>query len=291
MGRRERTFDGDALVVRTGERGRNGREIFGQALGMGQAPVLGLERRDARGIEILLLELLALVLEKIEATGAILFGGAQGLLLAIELGDARNLPGDDLAQVRRVRVGVESEDVGLGVAKRLGAVLTRDLELAAEHFAEGGDRHELAADPDTAAAARLQRSPDDQLGRLLGTVRRLGEQAAALEIAHDVLMAIHAKDRLDRPFGGSTAQRVGADSPTRKQRQRREHDRFTCAGLAGQDVQARAELELDRLDQRQVLDSKQLDHRRHPSDPNRAVCSRDDPPSQRPPARRGSPLG
>jgi hypothetical protein len=82
-------------------------------------------------------------------------------------------------------------------------------------------------------------------------------------------VSVHPEDRLDRPFLRTAAQRVRAGSAPREQRERREHDRFPGTRLTRQHVQAGAELELHRLDEGQVLDSQELDHRSHPSGPGR----------------------
>ena len=60
---------------------------------------------------------------------------------------------------------------------------------------------------------------------------------------------------------------AGADQVARRaaaeqQADRFDQDRLAGAGLAGQDVEAGVELDLDRVDDREVLDAEEAEHRK-----------------------------
>src|SRR5262249_62086391 len=63
--------------------------------------------------------------------------------------------------------------------------------------------------------------------------------------------------RLVRPL----AHRAGLRAPAREQRERTEHDRLACAGLAGERDEPGPELKLDLVDDREAADPQRLDQR------------------------------
>ena len=61
------------------------------------------------------------------------------------------------------------------------------------------------------------------------------------------------EDRLDRGGVLAGADEVAGGAPAEQQADGLDEDRLAGAGLAGQDVEARVELDLDRVDDREVL--------------------------------------
>ena len=254
--------------------------------------MLDFERGDALGVEIFVLQLLSLILQKIEAACALFVCGAQRFEFPTQFRDSRDLARDDLAQTRLVGVGVERFGMDLRAAKRLRAVLTRNFELPSEELDERRHRHELSAHACATAAIRMQRSTNDQLGRTLRVriVQGLFRQTATRQRLHHIFVSVHSKQRFDHAFIGAASQRIRRRACARQERECCQHDRFAGTGLARQDIQARPELEFDGLDESQVFDPQHFDHREHPPGPGCGART-DDPVSHRRtqgPARRHS---
>jgi len=131
-------------------------------------------------------------------------------------------------------------------------VLARNFELPPEEFDERRNGHELSTHSRATATVRMQRTTNDQLRGTLRfrTARRLVRQPPSRQRARHIFVSIHSKQRFHRAFFRAAAKRIRRRSPTGEQRERRQYDRLTRAGLARENVQARPELELDRLDQR-----------------------------------------
>ena len=157
-------------------------------------------------VEILGLELLELILEEVESAGALLLGGSQRGDLPVEIDDPGVFPRHDFPQRRLARVGVQRHRVGLRVSQRLGAVLTRDLELAPEELGQRRNRHELPADPRAAAPPGVEGAPNDQLRGAIVRGSLVPLQTAFGQRTFDIVVAVHPEERLDRSLPGPAAQ-------------------------------------------------------------------------------------
>ncbi len=77
---------------------------------------------------------------------------------------------------------------------------------------------------------------------------------------HEQLFSTALEDGFDS--GGLLARphEVAGGTAPKEQPYRLHQDRFACAGFAGQDVEARVELDLDGVDHGEVLDAKEREH-------------------------------
>ena len=99
-----------------------------------------------------------------------------------------------------------------------------------------------------------------------GRQRAVDERAAAAlrgDLAADEqLFAAALEDRFDGRGVLAGADEVARGAAAEQQADGLDEDRLAGAGFAGQDVQAGVELDLDRVDDREVLDAKEAEHRK-----------------------------
>ena len=138
---------------------------------------------------------------------------------------------------------VEQVEVRVGIEQGLVLVLAVKVDEAGGQVAQRGGRREGAVDERAAAALRGDLAADEQF-----VARRL-----VLE------------DRLERGAVLARPDEVGRGAAAEEQADRLDEDRLAGAGFAGQDVEARAELDLDRFDDGQVSDGEEPEHATPPS--------------------------
>src|SRR5690606_16920659 len=219
------------------ERREGGAAAADDALGVLQGGQLRLQRLLLVGSGGHAVDLVDLERQRVEATRALALGLAQGLEPALDLGQA--LERGAVARQRLLGLG-RQQPVELAALRRrrlqlLGGVLPEHHRQAADALGELGHGDQLAVDARgvTAAARQAARRRLDR-GGLQGGLHQRGLAAAA-----------------DHAHVGATAgqQLQGVDD-----------DRLAGARLAGQDVQAGGELELEPVDDREVLQFQRVQH-------------------------------
>ena len=118
-----------------------------------------------------------------------------------------------------------------GIEQRLMLVLTVELDQAVGQILQRAGRGQRAVDEGPAPSLR-------------------GDLAA-----HQQLFAAAFEDRFDRRGVFAGADEVAGGAAAEQQSDRLDEDRLAGAGLAGQDVQAGVEFDLDRVNHREVLDA------------------------------------
>ena len=105
------------------------------------------------------------------------------------------------------------------MAKRLGTVLARNLELSTKQVHQGRDGNELAADSRAAAPPCVKCSPNDQLRRLVRRVLcsfGIRRKPSIRQRRGDIVVAVHPKECFNRTLFFPAAERVRG-SPTARQ--------------------------------------------------------------------------
>ena len=77
---------------------------------------------------------------------------------------------------------------------------------------------------------------------------------------NDDLVAAVFEDRFDGGLRLAGANQIGGRAGAEQQADRLDEDRLAGSGLAGQDVEAGLELDLDGLDHRKVADAEEAQH-------------------------------
>ena len=119
-------------------------------------------------------------------------------------------------------------------------------------FAEPALRHQRTVDESPRPAA-ADLPPQDELA-ILGSGAELVEQAGGCR------RLVELEKALDDTAFGSRTHRLGRHRGTQNRLERTDQDRLAGAGLTGDDVEARAELDVGALDQGEVLDVESGEH-------------------------------
>ena len=233
---------------------REGRTaVDAQPLGVGQTRAQRARLFDLRRVELGLVDLRALKAQEIESLLPIPRRFEQTGALRVELTQCAVGLAHGFALGLEPARGVEQPPVELALAQRLRIVLTRDLEASSEEIAQGRKGDQLTRDARAAPTRRRERSVDDEL---VG----VAQQAAALEIGLEISGVFGAEHALDRGLGGPFALVLRGSSCAGEQPESTEYDRLPGTGLAGEDVQARLELERGLVHDREPTNPKSLDH-------------------------------
>jgi len=135
---------------------------------------------------------------------------------------------------RKRRLYFEDVEVRRRVEQRLMFALAVNLDEVRGQVLQGTSRRQLAVDERAAAALRGNLSPDNDFGEFV---------AAAFE------------NRFDGGCGLIRSDEVPGRAAAKQQADRFNQNRLAGAGFAGQDVEAGAEFDLDRVDDREVGDA------------------------------------
>src|SRR5262249_50274492 len=111
------------------------------------------------------------------------------------------------------------------------------------------ERHELAVEEDLVLAVAVDRALDDELG-----FATRGIEAVRLKLALEVLVLADVEKRFDRRLVGAGADHVRVGAVPEYEPHGVEDDRLAGARLARDRVEARMELELELVDDREVAD-------------------------------------
>ncbi len=133
--------------------------------------------------------------------------------------------------------------MALRIEQRLVLVLPVQLDERRCLVAERRGRDERVVDERAAAPLRVDVAADDQ--------RPVEPAVGHVELSPATLRALCL----------ARADEVGRGAAAHEQADRLDEHRFACPGFAGQDVQARLEFDLDRIDDGEVLNAKEAKHR------------------------------
>jgi len=209
-------------------------------------------RFDAARLQPLLI-VIALVATVIAAL-ALLLVGAEALEFRIDGTHPREQSGDRVPHRQEPGAAVEQARVGFRSEQHLRIVLARDLDAPGKQFREYRGRDQLPRHPRATASAALDTALDDEFVFV-------GDEAERLQPRLEFWQVAGAKDRLDQRLVTAFADHQRRRAQSRQQRQGAEYDRLAGPGLAGEHVQARAELDLLALDDREILDPQGFDQR------------------------------
>ena len=142
------------------------------------------------------------------------------------------------------------------IAERLVLVLPGQLDEHAGHIAERRRGGQHAIDVDAPAPRLPDHAAHDQplVDRIdAGARQPLDERVGGRPVRR-------LEDRLDARLLGAGAHHVGRRAPAAQERHRLDEQRLAGAGLAGEHVEAGAELDLDVVEQREVGDAQVRQH-------------------------------
>ncbi len=203
-----------------------------------------LARREARALDLARLELqhLAPALGLPPVTAKPLEGGLGRAQVAEELGQRPAVVG--------AREVVQQVDVRRGVEQPLGLVLAVDDREPRGEVAEEAHGNEGAVHRGAALSARLELPANDHLVPVRA-------QPALLEESRSV---VNLEDGFDRGALFPRPDEVRRGPIAQQEPERVDQDRLSCPGLTGQERQSRAELDLERRNQGDVVDPQQFKH-------------------------------
>ena len=190
-------------------------------------------------------EPLALALEP-----ALLFSrGRERLRRRAPLGPARD-------ERHRVDLGVAVEQGTHGGCARqaLPGVLAVDVDEVVGGLAQLRDRRAAAVDPGSALSLRVDRPAQQQMAGVTGIGVEAGVGEPGRERCRDVELGTDLGPH--RAF----AHNAGLAAAAERELQRVDEDRLTGAGLAAQHAEARAEVDLERVDDHEVADGQAVQH-------------------------------
>ncbi len=156
---------------------------------------------------------------------------------ATALRHASNRAATPPTRVLESRVRVDEIDVLGRIEERLVFVLSVQIEQARAEIAQRRRGRERVVDEGAAAALIRHFAAHDRL--------------AAVRTLED---GLHRRERLTR------AHEVGARAAAEQQVDRPDDDGFSGASFAGEDVQARLELDFEMLDDRQMSNAQEPEH-------------------------------
>ena len=160
----------------------------------------------------------------------------------------RSVAGEEIAVAGE---GVDEPEMQLWLQQADVFVLTADVDEAVGQLFELAGGGEGAVDPDPAPARSADGAPDEQRVAV-------ARQAQFLKLGVEV----HPfEERFDRGLVRAGSDQVEACPAAEDEVERVDEQRLARAGLAGDDVEARAKGDLDRFDDGQILDSQRGDHR------------------------------
>src|SRR2546422_802214 len=211
--------------------------------------LLLLARTQARGVELGELEA-----QEVLALGPVALGGARPLRLGARLAELRHEARHALPELLRVGEAIQELELAGGLEQALVLVLAVHLHEVVAQALEERDGDGRVVDEGTMAARARGLTPRHKhavVGREPRLVERRGHGAARLDV----------EDRLDRRGVGVAPDHVRLGARPEDQQDRVDEHRLSGAGFAGQDVEPRAELHGDALDDGEVSDAKLAEHR------------------------------
>src|SRR5581483_3051137 len=163
-------------------------------------------------------------------------------------------------------VGVEQPELRPPAQQREVVALAVDVDEVRCELRQRRGRHGAAVHPGD-APARRHVARDDQHA-VLRLDAKLGQQ-----LGQTLVLAVKLEDPLHARGGRARADDLRAQPRTEQPRERVDEDRFARAGFAGDDVEARPELQPDPFDDGEVLDVELDQHKwarnsRLPAGPN-----------------------
>src|SRR5213083_2045158 len=206
--------------------------------------LLLLARTQARGVELGELEA-----QEVLALAPVALGGARPLRLGARLAELRHEARHALPELLRVGEAIQELELAGGLEQALVLVLAVHLHEVVAQPLEERDGDGRVVDERTMAARATELTPRHQhafVGREPRLVERRGHGAARLDV----------EDRLDRRGVGVAPDHVRLGARPEDQQDRVDEHRLSGAGFAGQDVEPRAELHGDALDDGEVSDAK-----------------------------------
>src|SRR5947209_5555096 len=209
----------------------------------------GLARPQAGGVELGELEA-----QEVLALGPVALGGARPLRLGARLAELRHEARHALPELLRVGEAIQELELAGGLEQALVLVLAVHLHEVVAQALEERDGDGRVVDEGTMAARATELTPRHKhavVGREPRLVERRGHGAARLDV----------EDRLDRRGVGVAPDHVRLGARPEDQQDRVDEHRLSGAGFAGQDVEPRAELHGDALDDGEVSDAKLAEHR------------------------------
>src|SRR3989441_23868 len=198
--------------------------------------LLLLARTQARGVELGELEA-----QEVLALGPVALGGARPLRLGARLAELRHEARHALPELLRVGEAIQELELAGGLEQALVLVLAVHLHEVVAQALEERDGDGRVVDEGTMAARATELTPRHKhavVGREPRLVERRGHGAARLDV----------EDRLDRRGVGVAPDHVRLGARPEDQQDRVDEHRLSGAGFAGQDVEPRAELHGDALD-------------------------------------------
>src|SRR2546422_1035914 len=204
---------------------------------------------QARGVELGELEA-----QEVLALGPVALGGARPLRLGARLAELRHEARHARPELLRVGEAIQELELAGGLEQALVLVLAVHLHEVVAQALEERDGDGRVVDEGTMAARATELTPGHKhavVGREPRLVERRGHGAARLDV----------EDRLDRRGVGVAPDHVRLGARPEDQQDRVDEHRLSGAGFAGQDVEPRAELHGDALDDGEVSDAKLAEHR------------------------------
>src|SRR5437667_412830 len=219
-------------------------ELEHRLLGIGVFPL-----EAGEGVEVGELEA-----QEVLPLGPVALGGARPLRLGARLAELRHEARHALPELLRVGEAIQELELAGGLEQALVLVLAVHLHEVVAQALEERDGDGRVVDERTMAARATELTPRHQhavVEREPRLVECRGHGAARLDV----------EDRLDRRGVGVAPDHVRLGARPEEQQDRVDEHRLSGAGFAGQDVEPRAELHGDALDDGEVSDAKLAEHR------------------------------
>ncbi|MNT47886.1 hypothetical protein D3C72_1846360 [compost metagenome] len=154
-------------------------------------------------------------------------------------------------------MGVEQQPLRIGAQQQLVGVLSVDVDQLVPHFAQLCQRGRGAVDKSLAAAAGIDRTPQQhRAGAIVGIVGielALGQPGVERRVGRE--------GGADAGAGRAFAHDAGVGPLAQHQGQGVDQDRLAGAGLAGEDGEARGEIQVERIDDDEIADGQAAQHR------------------------------
>jgi hypothetical protein len=208
--------------------------------------LVGLRRQGVDALQLEGHERLAL------ATLAV--GEARGGQAGRRLLEALDVDRELLALTGESREEVEVAEVGGGIGERHAVVLRGDIAQVRRQACQLGGGAQAAVEIGARAPGRLHHAPHHQLA--------VAGDAGRVEDGRQAVVPAHLEQCFDLGLLGAGTHHLRAGSPAQDQPQGADDDRLARTGLAGDDVEAGLELELERVHQDEALHPQQRKHGR-----------------------------
>ena len=172
--------------------------------------------------------------------------------LAHDLGELGDLLSERVAHRLESSVRVEVFEVGCRIREAHALVLRGDVTEIGSEVRELRGRRQLSVEEGAAPPFGLHDAANDELA--------VTRDASGFELGGDPRPRLDLEEGGDLSLTRAAADDLGARATTEHERERVDHHRFACAGLAGEDVEARSELEDLVLDEDDVVDRQREEH-------------------------------